>query len=478
MRRSITWIMAVCMVVCLAACGKSTENKEPGQGDKAASESAAQGETTEVEETKKGTKKTDVKLRILANPEVQESVLCMNENGYYYITQDSEKLKNGHYGRHMMYMDFATQKEVYLCSTSGCKHNSEECTSVLSEEDFPQDALIFCKDENLYLLSTEHDRSGSTEMTFGDEAMAPPEAFAAALYRMNPDGSDRTKVYEFEEGLILENVVMEGGGAFYFIVKKMETRKLGKDQGVYTYSSERQLVRLDQISWTLENVYQFENSNTTSEWNVHGCFDDSIVLYALCYDHELTDEEMLETDREASMELIKKTKNQVAILNLTDLSLKVVYERSNKSDKLSDFTVKDEFLYESKEGKEEIRQINLKTGEKKVLAKFKNNNLMGVYDDVICCRSWDMTGDQTLYFVDRKDGSVSHCKLVNKSVGWALEIRGETKDKFLVVYDYDAESQGDDSYEITRFYHALIHKEDLYKGRGNYLPIKMVGTGE
>ena len=54
----------------------------------------------------------------------------------------------------------------------------------------------------------------------------------------------------------------------------------------------------------------------------------------------------------------------------------------------------------------------------------------------------------------------------------------ETKDKFLVLYDYDATPGIDDGYEISRYYHALISKEDLYQGKENYLPIKMAGKGE
>ena len=48
----------------------------------------------------------------------------------------------------------------------------------------------------------------------------------------------------------------------------------------------------------------------------------------------------------------------------------------------------------------------------------------------------------------------------------------------LFVYDYDATESGDGSYEIHRYKHALISKDDLFAGKDNYRKIEMVGPGQ
>lgn len=479
MKKIIVWIAMLGIAGGLTACGDGRSDRDLEKKGSPVSETAVRQDAPEQEDRKDETKGKIGELHMLLNSDAQEEVRCINDKGYYYITSEQEKLKGDHYGRHLMYMDFATQREVYLCSTSGCRHNTEDCTAVLSERDFPSTAQIFCFGDFLYALSTEYDKSGSTVVDYlGEDGGVEPESSPAVLYRMDLDGSGRKVLYRFEESLIVEDTVWESGGALYFIVKKTEARKLEKNKGQHIYSSERKIVRVDPATGQSDPVYSFEESDTIEEWKVLGCHNDSLVLSALCYDHALTDDELLADDKETSRKLLKKAKDQVALLNLNTKAFKVVYERSNIWDKLSDRIYSDGVLYLTEEGDPKIRQMDLDTGKTSTLARLENMNFIGVYKDMICCCAMDNTKDHTLYFVSRKNGKVSHCRLVTKTLGWTLEIKGETKDKFLVVYDYDATPGGDDSYEITRYYHALIDKEDLYQGKGNFLPIKMAGKGE
>ncbi len=479
MKRIIMWIVILGIAGGLTACGDEGSGRDAEKKENPASEAAVQKSGSGQRDAKNDMERKTGKLHMLLNPQAQESIRCINDNGYYYISSDAKELKDGHYGKHLMYMDFATQREIYLCSASGCRHNTEECTAVLSDRDFPEMVQVFCQGDSLYVLSTGYDKSGSTEMNLGGESgEREPEIHPAVLYCMGLDGSGRRKVYTFEEGMTVEDTVWESEGGLFFITKKTGSRKLGKNQGRYTYPLERKIVKLDTASWKLDPVYPFELSDKAGEWKVIGCHKDSLVLSALCFDHALTDEEMLADDRETNRNILKKSKNQIALLNLNTRSLKVVYERFNKSGKLSDQIYGDGFLYLTEEDDPKIRQMDLDTGKTSTLARLKNKSFIGIYKDMICCSDMEATEDQTLYFVNRKNGEISHCGLVTKTLGWMLDIKGEIKDKFLVVYDYDATPGIDDGYEISRYYHALISKEDLYQGKENYLPIKMTGKGE
>lgn len=416
----------------------------------------------------------DEELRILTNMN-SAFPSCMTENGYYYITGDYTELEDGSYGQHMMYMDFATRQEVCLCSTTGCSHDTKDCTAVLSGEEFGNDSVIFCHDNALYILSREYDQDGviSVDM-MGDSASDEDiQGTCAALYRMNLDGTLRKKVYEFDADQTLENVVLGDDTDLYFIEKKTEARQMNTGNATYTSATDRKIIKMDTVSWEPDTVWQFEENEEIQRWSMIGCFDESLVLSGLSYDHVLTDEEILDDD--ASLENLKNAVVKFAVLDLADETVRMLDGAFYEAAKNISSEVKDEYMYISEEGSSSIRRLNMKTGEETVLADLENNRIWQAFDEVLCCTSWG--DDLSLYFVDLSDGTVSHSGLVNQSLGWMLEFAGETKDQFLVVYDYDATSTGDGSYEINRYCYGLIAKEDLYQGKADYLPIEMIGKG-
>ena len=98
-------------------------------------------------------------LRVLS---ISNNPYCSNENGFYYRTEFEEELKDGAYGYHMMYIDYATRQEVYLCSNVGCSHDTLDCTSVFSGDEVGSDSIPFFFEDALYLLSRDYDNDGTT----------------------------------------------------------------------------------------------------------------------------------------------------------------------------------------------------------------------------------------------------------------------------------------------------------------------------
>lgn len=461
---------AVLMLLGVVGCGKE------GAGENEIHAEAVMGQIKGGQETtvKNDNNDGDAGIQILTNIN-SATASCMNESGYYYITEDYTELEDESYGQHLMYMDFATQQEVYLCSTAGCSHRTRECTSVLSEEEFGNDSRIFCRNNALYILSREYDQDGVISMDLMGESSGDKDiqGTPTAIYRMNLDGTLRKKVYEFDAGLTLENIVLGDDMNLYFIEKVVETRQMSGGNALYTSAADRKIIKLDPLSWNAETVYQFEADSDERDWSVIGSFDESLVLSGVVYNHALSDEEMLDDD--VSTENLKKAVIKYAVLNLADGTIEIIDSASYPADRNMDCAVKDEFLYLSEQGEGCIRQIDLKTGEEAKLAELENNRIWWAFDDVLCCTSWG--DDYSLYFVSRKDGTVSHSPLVNQSLGWMLEFVGETENQFLVIYDYEATANGDGSYEIHRYCYGLISKEDLYNGSGSYVPIEMIGKG-
>lgn len=400
---------------------------------------------------------------------------CYTEDGYYYFCNDETKLKGGEYGGHLMYMDYATCQEVYLCSTAGCRHDTLDCPAVLSAEDFPiSTTKLFVFKDNLYILGRESDQDGSVTTMEITEKYEPitPESKPAVLYCAELDGTNRKKIFTFEADLTLEERVIQDENGIYVVTKKNQQKKEGNQ--LYEVSSERRLMFLDLASMELKEICPMTFDDDI-KWEIDECYgDDSLILSGHDYGRKLTREE--EEDKDAYIDIFNKSSKVFAILNLKSGKRKEFYRMANKDEYSYNYI--GGTMYTSISDSKDIMAVDIKTGKKKRICSLADNQIMYKVGDTLWCCGWDLEKDKTYYFVNTKTGKVSHSTLVNKCNGWALEIRAYNASDILVVYDYDATKNADDSYEIRQYKCALISKEDLYAGREKYRKIKMIGSGE
>lgn len=407
-------------------------------------------------------------LTLLCSPFCDSA--CSTEDGYYYLTTDTVELQDGNYGTHLMYMDFASGREIYLCSTAGCEHNSSDCPSVFLYDDFPLwSTKLFIFGDNLYILSREYDDDGAMSMGIeGDDGM---ESTPAVLYRAKLDGTERKKVYTFDAALTLEDIVIGNEQGIYVITKKLSTDKT--ETYTYTTSSERKLIFLDLESFSAKEVCDMDFGDYIS-WRVFGCYRDALVLTGTDFGREISRDETWDDD--VYKDLYQNSSQVYTILDLKDGQLREVCRQSNQYE--SSAGLLGDCLYLSSSENQNIDVVNIETGERRTLCALPQNLIMNVLEDRLCCRSWDLSEDETYYFVDTKTGEVTRSPLVNLCNGWAIEFYAETSSDVLFVYDYDAFNHGDGSYEIYQHKYALISKDDLFAGRENYRAIEMVGPGQ
>ena len=149
-----------------------------------------------------------------------------------------------------------------------------------------------------------------------------------------------------------------------------------------------------------------------------------------------------------------------------------------KNKNFPSYKIEENMMYYSNSDEKVIKSVDLNTGTEKEICTLKQNFISHIIANYLCCESLDSANDCTLYFVDINTGKISHSRLVNKSLGWTLEIRAVLKSDVLVIYDYDAKASGDGSYEINRYQYGLISQEDLVNGNDNYRKIEMIGVGK
>lgn len=471
MKKSVVLLVAatlICLLFC--ACGSKTDGSETGKAD----ESSGAGQNSDVQQnTGDHTVSSEAgSLKFLSNRYGKSA--CNTENGYYYLTEETEELQDGSYGAHLMYMDFASGREIYLCSTAGCEHNSPDCPSVFLYDDFPQSGtLLFPVGDFLYILSREYDCDGMLSqgvITLGGDGVSV-ESSPAVLYRANLDGTERKKLYTFDADLTLEEQVAGDDQGIYVITKKISADKDGSQ--TYTTSSERKLMYLDLASLSLSEVCSMDFGDHIT-WRIIGCCQDDFLLCGVDFGRELSRDEQWNDD--VYRELYKNSHEVYALLSRDGGKPREITRQSNRYE--SSAKLLGDSLYLSSQENQNIEALNIKTGEKKTLCTLPQNLIMDTLGDRLCCRAWDLSGDPVWYFVDTKTGEITHSPLKILCNGWSIDFCGETAQNVLFIYDYDATDHKDGSYSIHQYKHALISKDDLFAGKADYRKIEMIGPGQ
>lgn len=402
---------------------------------------------------------------------------CATEEGYYYISTEEHRLQDGSFGYRLMYMDYASCREICLCSTSGCAHDTKDCTAVLPYEEFPAyTSKLFLHQGALYILSRQYDSDNSYSASFSADgendlgAAGSVNPHPAVLYRMNPDGTGRQKVFSFDPDLTLEGALALDGQGLYAVSKKLSSQKEGI--GEYISSAERTLVFLDLSSYSLSRISAMEFGDDIS-WKLTGCANGSFLLEGIDYGGKLTAEEYWDDD--VYPELYKNSHTVFALLDTASGSPKEFYRIGNEE--IHSTALLGNSLYVSFEDSGKILAVDVSTGQERLLATHPQNYIMGTIGNMLCCQNPDTTRDPSYYFINTDTGEIRHSGLVNKSLGWSLDLVAETESDVLVIYDYDAVTSGGTSYEIRLRQYGLISKEDLFSGNDQYRKIQMAGRG-
>lgn len=482
MKKRITLILVLGTLLSLCACGnRASENSMANSGGSMPM-SFNGGETVVNEPGDSTGSDTEIGTEPAANTETtavdslellymlqSNAKACATDSGCYYLSDDDERLSDGRYAAHLMYMDAATRQEIYLCSNAACAHNTVDCTSVLLNEDFPPyTTALFVWNDNLYLMGKEQDYDGFSSMAFmGDDAfISAIESKSTILYQANLDGTNRNKVYTFDPTVTVEDFVVGDAGGLYLITKKLTTQQ-GEGSSYHT-SSERKLIYLDLSAKTETEVCSMDFGDNIS-WDIIGGSGRTLILYGVDFGRYVSPEEMQDDDFN---KMYDNSYDVFAALNVDDGSLREIYRAY--APKARSYAVDGNKLYFAVYGSGSIVSVDLRTGEEATLCTIAENSIWGMIGDRLY--SYD-SSDHTYRFIDVNTGEISHSGLVNKTTGWGLKFIAEFGDQVLVNYDSDGAFNSDGSFSLTGERYALIRKEDLYAGIDNFAPISMIGKG-
>lgn len=171
------------------------------------------------------------------------------DKGYYYISDGDDR-------NNIKYFDYSAKKEIYLCNKPNCNHDTEECSSYL---DMSETNELFVYNNYLYLISG----TGSVvtiSATIGEDGVSPAEVGGRTpiIYRMNLDGTNKTKLFECPTGVELtSSFIFEGNNLYTFFLK---SKTIENAKSSYTsMETGRQLVKINLETKKYEEIFDSKN---------------------------------------------------------------------------------------------------------------------------------------------------------------------------------------------------------------------------
>lgn len=490
MKRLLTVLLTAALAMSLCACDKAdnySESNTESSGESGLS-STPNGTTSTEQSTPDvaSAGANPIMLTDNADRALDWSNACGVEDGIYNIKK-AYKTEIGTYS-YIMYTDYATGQEVYLCSDSSCNHDTERCSSYLSNHEFIVnfDSRLFVHNGSLYYLNIDSIRDEDSARVGG----SPYEDYREQrLYRMGLDGSNRELVYTFDNGLIVEPFAAGDGSALWFFVK---TRTVDYDEERKAYFfgiKDPTLIKLDLSSRSIAEqipLYKYKDLERVFVW---GCSDGKVIFCGREFPEGVTRKDvnaMTDFDDPAAdsirvVELFKKCQSVYFTLDLNNKDIKEIYRHGYEDENMG-FT-DGKYAYLTDTEKRTSVRVDLESGEQSTFSPAEGYVAVGTIGGEYECRAVDKN-DQTLYFIDKEGGEITSnaLKSLYFSNDWML-IYGDK-------YDYrpiseDAVAFGKDSVLIRsdkgpgylNFDYVLMSLDDYFNGRPNYEPIKMIDKG-
>lgn len=295
------------------------------------------------------------------------------EDGYYYV---SEPINEESSNKTIMYVDYETCQEIYLCNNPNCQHDSEECPAFLSDELTLNQSYLFGDGDYLYLASTPLDDAGSKTITIGGDdnegiMFSSGNDTPPVIYKMNLDGTSREVFAEFDNGTVLEPTFMGDGENIYAITKKVSEQTEGNETTYEGY--DRELVSIDSNG----NITKLFELDIDAE--ILGCYEGGIIVEYTDYGNGLKRADIGDDYKE----VLKNAICTVVKKSIVDGN----EEEIGKFTGVSSYStiVSDSVLYVSSIEDKLVYSLNLLTGDKKTILDGKEIVLDKIVDDTLIC---------------------------------------------------------------------------------------------
>lgn len=379
-----------------------------------------------------------------------------SEQGFYRMKSIDNG--DGNIYSNILYTDYESKKEVYLCDKPECKHNDDTCTSYFAGLDMVTQ-LIVHKD-HVYLITNE-----DTTVNEKNERVTMP----ARILQMDLDGKNRRELCQMKSGYEFSYEDMAAAGNILYVpVEKKENVSTGSEQmsSVVQVVREKSLYAIQLDSGDYKAVADLKNKS------ILGTMGHDLVVNAYAYEEnpeKLLDKgdfsgyERVSQNAKVSYERINADTGKVEKSIKADADLLGVYENG--------------FVYYT-DNSGMLKKLDMKTGKTDDLKQLDDPMSTLMYADE---QHLFLYVKDKEYVYSLKDNLITPFTLKMRDTQEPIRLLGETKESYYVIYDQTGEVKrtwaGTDQYEASEYSYGLINKQDYWNSKADYIPVDVAVNG-
>lgn len=400
------------------------------------------------------------KIQMISND--RGSSFANTKDGYYTIWHNDE---NGF--SNIMYVDYKTKKQVYLCDKAECKHDNEKCTSYVDPKFGLSRNMLLTDSKYLYFVSSEANMGNSMSITTINDNGIQMLDTPTTVYKMNLDGSNKSLLVSLGSGEVLSDKIFTDGEYIYGVSMKNTSVKIDEN------NSQIESADYKLIGISVENGEVKEITKWDSNKQILGVYDNKLVIKDLKFEKEITKEDKM--NEEKYIEELKKAKN---IIKTYDIS-KDKFEDLNIGESSTDhnYIMYENKVFYYKYNGDKIMAIDLDSKSEEIFLEGNSSNIEQIYDGYMITSN-GYEENKEFFIVNIKDKKEEKFSLL-KNNGRPVDIIGEFENSFFVESNCDVESEYVEwvgvyqTVEKNRQY-ALIKKEDYFKGNKSFEKVELI----
>jgi len=399
---------------------------------------------------------------------------CMTADGFYYLKTVFDSFPNYTI---IMHLNTPSMLEIPLCNKPECKHENDTCNAFVSGGRGFSNDKIFTDGSKLYLTvsneTVSHDFAVNPEDGIvADGGKLIPGLSGHILYSMNFDGTNRTKIAEFDPDEMIQGGFITGGGKIYCVKNQMTVTRSGNGNSVIATAGngKSELLCIDPDKKAVISLGDF------SEKAMLGVYKTRIFFESNKSD---ADSDNLNTESDAEiLKYYNSIDRKIMSYDVETKEEKTLLE--GKASELESMVFGDNMLCYFNKKANKLKGFNLDTDEPfEILTYMKKSPPCPeqIIDGKLIYSFYDGNREnpqmESCFYYDFASQTNTELTLfVQGGEKCSVRIIDETDGQYLVIPKKDEEKEntwaGTVRHNTLKEYYALIKSDDYWQSKPNY----------
>lgn len=378
-------------------------------------------------------------------------------DGFYHLvlrdTEDGFPITN------ILYYDYQSKKEIYVCDKPECKHTDTSCSSFVEGSALANQ--VFVDGEHLYLIQNE-----GAIVSFGDSG----QKVSSSIQQMDLDGKNKKLLYTLDEGYAFDtnNLVLADHIAYMQVIKTEYVAMNGGESGITT---DKKLYGINLTSGKHHEVCDMKFKS------LEGADESFLMIRTLSFQEDM-DQLLKDQNYEAYSNAFLSATTSYQTFDINHSSwgesipiedVAAVYDKG--------------YLYEI-DATNQVLQTSIETLEKRVVTQLSNEanySISFIRDGYMRIDAFEKEVNNAAFsFLDSyslhiENSVLEKSTIYKKNQKSPVKFLAEYDGSYLMNYDHDGQVvdkwAGTQQFETEKEYIGFINKADFWSSNPTFQPI-------